>query len=1457
MFENIIYFSIRNKLIVFLLIFLLIGLGLYSMQHIPINAIPDITNNQVQVVTVSPSLAPQEVEKFITYPVEVAMANIPDVIEIRSISRYGLSVVTIVFNEDVPMMIARQYVGEQINLAAEEIPEGLGVPELMPITTGLGEIYQYTLEVEEGYEQRYDAMELRSIQDWIVKRQLSGLPGIVEISSFGGFLKQYEVAIEPARLQSFGLTIAEVFRALEANNQNSGGSYIEKKTNAYYIRAEGLISQVQDIENIVVTVRNGIPVLVRDLAVVQFGHAKRFGAMTKNGQGEAVGGITLMLKGANSSQALAHVHQRISQVQKSLPEGVYIEPYLDRSEFVSRTINTVKTNLIEGGLIVIFVLILLLGNWRAGLIVASIIPLSLLFAFIMMNLFGVSANLMSLGAVDFGIVVDGAVIIVEAILHVLYTRHLGKHLQQADMDRIVGQEASTIFKSAAFGVLIIIVVFIPVMTLTGTEGKMFRPMAQTVSFAVIGALLLSLTFVPVMAALFLKKKIVAKESISDKLIGFLRRIYLPVLQRALHYRKSVVSVAFTLFIASVWSFLYLGGEFIPTLEEGDLAMQMAIPPGSSLQESVKTATKAEQILMSHFPEVKQVVSKIGTAEVPTDPMAIEDGDIMIILKDKEEWVSASSREELVDKMKKELAVVAGASFNFTQPIQLRFNELMTGAKTDIAVKIYGEELEELYTQAHKAAALMAGIPGAADIKVEQIAGLPQLIVHYDRSKIAQFGLNIQELNTVIRAAYAGETAGVVFEGERKYDLVVRLNEEGRENVDLHQLHINTPQGSTIPVSEVAQVDFQEGPMQISRDDTKRRVVIGINVRNRDIESLVEEIQAILDQKLPLPPGYYISYGGDFENLRAAKQRLSIAVPIALGLILLLLYFTFGSVKYAILIFTAVPLSAIGGIAALWIREMPFSISAGVGFIALFGVAVLNGIVLISYFNHLREEGETDLEKVVITGGLARLRPVIMTAAVASLGFLPMALSNTAGAEVQKPLATVVIGGLVTATLLTLVVLPVLYLLFNQRVRFSKGLLFIPVCFLLPVLGNAQHSDAQHVDAQHSDAQHVDAQHGSETLSLETALDIALQQHPEVENARLEIVKAQKQKKGIIDLPGTSFTYQYGQINSPYKDPYLSVRQSLGSPLTFAKRGNYLQQQIVLQQTRLTLTEQMLTREVTSAYYQWLYEHSYLKALEREISFYSDYFDKVQIRYETGEIDLLDKTLAEAELSELKNEQVLRQAALEMAENQLKKLMVTDTFPYHVPTDTLPRLSLPTEEGGAISEDNLWVRFSQQQFRMQQAKIQWEKARLFPEISIGYFHQRISEQERTWHHLQGWEVGISLPLWFLPQQSRISEAKIEEEQAANALVLQRNNVSAAVDQLLLQVDQLQKQLAYYEHTALPQATIILQTAAEQFDQGEVDYFKYLQSLSAATQIKINHLKSLNEYNQALILLAYYL
>lgn len=1039
MLDKIIQFSIRNKFVILLFTLALIAWGSYSLKKLPLDALPDVTNNQVQIITTSPTLASQEVEQLITYPLERAVKTVPKVIELRSISRFGLSVVTVVFEDDVDIYWAREQIFQRLKQAEENIPDYVNSPELAPISTGLGEIYQYDVYAKKGYENKYSAIELRTIQDWIIIPQLQGIKGVAEVTSWGGKLKQFEIAVNPNMLNSLGVTITEIFEALEKNNQNTGGAYIEKDQYTYFIRGVGMAKGIKDLENVVVKNRNGSPVLVRNVAQVREGIALRYGASTKDGKGEIVSGMVLMLKGENSSAVVNRVHEKMEQINKSLPEGVVAEAFIDRGKLVDNSISTVAKNLLEGALIVIFVLILFLGNLRAGLIVASVIPLAMLFAVILMNAFGVSGNLMSLGAIDFGIIVDGAVIIVEATMHHLQKFKIKKELTQEEMDIEVYNSASKIRNSAAFGEIIILIVYLPILALIGTEGKMFKPMAMTVGFAIIGAFILSLTYIPMMSALFLSKKTEHKENLSDRMMAWLESLYTPLLKKALEFKKVVLSVAVGLFAFAFIVFQNMGGEFIPTIEEGDLAINATIMTGSSLTQMVETATKYEQILKAKFPEIKTIVTKIGSGEIPTDPMPIESGDLIIVLKDKKEWRSKYRNwEEIANAMKKEMEIIPGANIEISQPIQMRFNELMTGSRSDIAIKIFGDDLEILDAKAAELISKIKGIDGIGDLKADKVTGLPQITIKYDYDKIALYGLNISDINQIIRSSFAGEVAGKIYDESKRFDVVVRMDENNRGDItDVSNLFIPLPSGQQVPLSQVASVEYEQGPVQVIREDGKRRITVGLNVRGRDIKSVVEEIQAKLDKSFKLPVGYYVTYGGQFENLIEASKRLSLALPIALGLILVLLYFTFKSAKQALLIFSAIPLSAIGGVFALSLRGMPFSISAGIGFIALFGIAVLNGIVLISYFNQLKTEGISDPFQRILIGTKTRLRPVLMTAAVASLGFLPMALSTSGGAEVQKPLATVVIGGLISATLLTLIVLPILYLLlekFNRKER---------------------------------------------------------------------------------------------------------------------------------------------------------------------------------------------------------------------------------------------------------------------------------------------------------------------------------------------------------------------------------------------------------------------------------------
>ena len=1430
MFDAILRFSVKKKLFVGLTtLFLLIG-GIYSMLTLPIDAVPDITNNQVQIVTVSPTLAPQEVEQLITMPVEIAMSNIMNVTEIRSVSRFGLSVVTVVFKESVPTLDARQLVNEQIQSVAGEIPSELGMPEMMPITTGLGEIYQYVLKVEPDYEDKYDAMELRTIQDWIVKRQLSGIPGIVEINSFGGYLKQYEVAVDPDVLFSLNITIGEVFEALNKNNQNTGGSYIEKVNRAYYIRSEGMISRIKDVEQIVVANRNGIPIRISDIGTVRFGAPKRFGAMTMDGKGECVGGIAMMLKGANANVVTGELEKRVEKIQKILPEGVTIEPYLNRSELVNRNISTVIYNLIEGAIIVFLVLIVFLGNVRAGLIVASVIPLAMLFAFILMRIFNVSANLMSLGAIDFGIVVDGSIVILEGILAHIYSKKFkGRTLSAKEMDAEVEKGASSVVRSATFAVFIILIVFFPILTLTGIEGKYFTPMAKTLVFCIIGALFLSLTYVPMMASLFLKHHIVTKPTFADKFFEALNKLYARALSFCLRFKWQTVATAFVALVISLFLFTRLGAEFIPTLDEGDFAMQMTLPAGSSLSESIEVSNEAEKLLMDKLPEIKHVVAKIGTAEVPTDPMAVEDADVMIVMKPFKEWTSAASRAEMVEKMKVALEPLANrAEFNFSQPIQLRFNELMTGAKADIAVKLYGEDTHELYQKAKEAAAFVEKVPGASDVIVEQTMGLPQLVVKYNRGKIARYGINIEELNTIIRTAYAGEASGVVFENERRFDLVVRLDQDKVADLNLDKLFVRSNEGIQIPVSEVATIDLVNGPLQINRDATKRRIVIGVNVRGADIQQVVQDIQKTLDKNIQLKPGYYFEYGGQFENLQNAINTLLVVVPVALMLILLLLFFAFKNVTYTLVVFSTVPLSLIGGILALWLRGLPFSISAGVGFIALFGVAVLNGILMINHFNDIRKETMYALStrRVIARGTAHLLRPVFLTGLVASLGFVPMAIATSAGAEVQRPLATVVIGGLIVSTVLTLLIIPVFYQIVSYTVvwkrRFSAKkflFFFLLLAVMLPFTAKAQ-----------------------EKVTMEQAIELAKQNHPRLKIASAAIRQVKAGRGEVLELSPTEMNYSWGQLNGELrKDKQWEVTQGLGSLLTPFYKNALVNRQVETGTFYRKIVEKEVVAEVKRAWAYYLYACN-LRALYSDQNKLAGQLQRMgELRYQQGEITLLEKNMTTSMAVDMKNRLFQAQEEEKLALSRLNWVCYADR-PL-IPADTALILFPVDYQVPSFSEVHL--NYFQSQANEAKAQLNVERSRFFPELSFGYVRQDILPLKG----LNSWMVGVSFPVYFLPRHSKIKQAKVAAVIARTEAEANTQNLYNKVSEAVASLRRQSESLRYYTTSALKEADELLKVANLQLQHSETNITEFIQAVNVARDIRRGYLETVYQYNIA--------
>ncbi|MEI2696162.1 MAG: CusA/CzcA family heavy metal efflux RND transporter [Saprospiraceae bacterium] len=1454
MLDKIIRFSIYNKGVVGILTALLIISGIYSITQLPIDAVPDITNNQVQIMTLAPTLGAQEVEQFITAPIELSMGNIPHVIEKRSISRSGISVITIVFRDDADIFWARQQIGERLKEAEEQIPKGLAVPSLAPITTGLGEIYHYVIHTKPGFEEKYSATDLRTMQDWIVKRQLAGTEGLAEVSGWGGFVKTYEIALDNDKINALNITIPEIYDALEANNENTGGSYIEQYSNAYFIRGLGLVKSLEDIEKIVVKTVNDVPVLIRDVAIVQFGSATRMGAITRNGEGEAVAGVTLMLKGENFSKVIQHVKDRMVQIQKSLPEGVIIEPFIDRTELVGRAMGTVEKNLIEGALIVIFILVLLLGNLRAGLLVASVIPLAMLFAFSMMKLFGVSGNLMSLGAIDFGLIVDGAVIIVESVVLRLHTsRQSGKDLiTQKEMNETVFHSASGMMNSATFGQIIIIIVYLPILSLVGIEGKMFRPMAETVAFAIIGALLLSLTYVPMMASLVLSKskKIEHKKNISDKIMDILHRIYAPFFAFALRHKIAVVLVSIALLIATIFTFTRLGGEFIPTLEEGDLTVEISMMQGASLTQVVETFGKAEKILKAKFPEIKQIVTRIGSAEIPTDPMPIERGDMMVSMKPKDEWTSAETREEIMEKMEEELSVLPGINKEITQPMQMRFNELMTGIRQDVAIKIFGDDLDTLVQRANLIAQWITPVKGVSEAIVEKVTGLPQITVEYDRDRIAQYGLNIEDINMILKTAFAGNVAGVVFEGEKRFAMVVRLQQDLRKDIsDVENLYVPLPNGKKIPLNQVAQIEYKTAPGQISHEDARRRIFVGFNVRGRDVETVVEDIQKILSDKLKLPAGYYVTYGGQFQNLKEAEKRLSLAVPAALALILFLLYLTFRSIKETLIIFTAVPLSAIGGVYALWLRDMHFSISAGVGFIALFGVAVLNGIVLIAYFNQLQKEGVADIYERVKKGTQVRLRPVIMTAAVASLGFLPMALSNGAGAEVQKPLATVVIGGLISATLLTLIVLPVLYVLFSGSRKLKPSL---PSAYVL-LLALAVFFGTGKANAQNTQA-----------LSIDDCIKIAIENNSEIKIATLETQQFKALQKTAFNIEKTNVILTQDPTSGGNTDNSWGVSQRFEFPTVYTAQNKLAKAETKLSEQSASVKRNYLIREVKIIYYTQLYLIERLRILQTQDSLYSNFSRIADVRFTTGESSNLEKIAASNRYREIQLQKQQAEVEARINNKKLQQLLNVN-YTINVAETKLPKLTETFSPDSSAFASYPLINFYKQQVTVQSFKARVEKNKFLPDLFGSYYHQYLltsfnpANIERNYFpgtRIAGFELGVSIPLFFKAQQGRVQHAQlggqIAQEQLKQAELQLQIEYYANYQNYL----RLSDAINYYESTGLQQSQELLRTSQVSYTNGEIGYVEFIQNTSLASETQLRYFELLNQYNESVITLTHF-
>ena len=1441
MIEKIVSYSISHKLIILLFTSAVLLFGFYSLSQIPIGAVPDVTNNQVQVITTSRNLSTEDVEKYLTYPVELEMANLPGVVEIRSISKFGLSVVTIVFNDDMGTYLPRQLIAEKLKTAEEKIPNGFGSPFMGPISTGLGEIYQYIIDTEEGYKNKYSITDLRTTQDWIVKRQLSGIKGVVEVNTWGGYLKEYEVAINPQQLKSVDVTLSDVYTALKKNNSIAGGGYIEKTNQSYFVRGEGLVKSFEDIENIVISNKNGNPIYIRDVANVGEGHATRFGAITANGEGEKVLGQVMMLKDADSKATIDRVKERVAEIQKSLPEGIIINGFLDRSELIGKTTYTISENLILGFLIVIFVVVLLLGNIRSALVVASVIPLSLLFAISLMYLFGVDANLMSLGAIDFGIIIDGAVIIVEFIAFKITERSdeikkvFGSE-RKSLIDSIVRKSTTKMTHSAIFGQIIIIIVFIPILSLTGVEGKMFKPMALVFSFALLGTMIFGFTYVPVIASLFLKPANEKKNNISNRFMAFLLKMYKPSIEWALKRRKIVLSLSVLLLVVASLIFSKMGAEFVPTLDEGDFVIQPVLKTGTSLSKTIETITEMEKILKT-FPEVKNVVSRIGAAEVPTDPMSMEESDVIITLKPKGEWVSAESKDELADKFKEALSVIPGIDYEFTQPIEMRFNELITGVRADLAIKIFGEDLEILSRMANKVEDAIRNIPGASDIIVEKTEGLPQMSITYDRSKIAKYGLNTEDLNEIISMGFAGQSAGTIFEGEKQFDLVIRFNSENKKSInDLRSVLVNLPNGGSIPMSEVANIEIKKSPAKISRDETRRRIVIGVNVRNRDLASVVDDVRKNINDKINLPVGYSISYGGQFENLENAKERLSIAVPIALFLIFVLLHFAFSSFKDALIIYSAIPFAAIGGVFFLFMRGLPFSISAGVGFIALFGIAVLNGIVLIEHFKELKEDGVKDVRERIILGTKDRLRPVLLTAGAAALGFLPMAVSTLAGAEVQRPLATVVIGGLITSTLLTMIVLPVLYSYLDEfKFRKIKSAPKVLSIFLVLFLTN-------NLKAQSN----VDS---TNLVSLKEAINIAVENNSILKAASLSVDKASKLT--ALDFPKTNLYYSYDESNIAENELPLNVfglSQSFNFPTQYFTLNSINNLYKESEDYKYQIALRKLKKEVSIAYYDVIYwqnvhaKYLYLDSLMQNFSSYAD------LKFRLGESNNLERLMSLAQKSEVEKSLLSANEKVNSAKSNLKSLMQIDE------NIVLPDMALQVIEENYSEDINLpETNYLRNQIDISDKNISLEGQKFLPDLSIDLFSG--SNKGIPAKNYYGFNFGVSLPILFFGQKSRTQTALIQKdisEQVFNDFQFKAN---AELKNLTGKLKTLEVIIDNYKNVENKLVIELFESGNKAFSKGEIDYVEYIQLIQNSISLEMSYLENVREYNNTLLKIKY--
>ena len=1458
MLQKIIAFSVKQKLLVALGVVALIVTGMYQLTKLPIDAVPDITDNQVQLITVAPSLGATDIERLVTAPVEQICRNIPGLKNMRSFSRFGLSIVTLVFEEDIDVYWARQQVSERLVVINAQIPKGVGQPQLAPITTGLGEIYQYVLRPAKGYENQWTPTELRTLQDWFVRKQLLGVKGVADVSSYGGYQKQFQVTLNPGKLLSAGVGINEVFDALNKENANTGGSYIEKGPQALFVRTEGLLTNAEEIGSVVVKLGdNGVPVLVKDVANITEGSATRYGAMCYNADGEVAGAVVMMLKGANSNEVVGAVKERVANIQKQLPKGVVMEAFLDRTKMVNNAIGTVEKNLAEGALIVVLVLVLALGSLRAGFVVASVIPLAMLFAIIMMNLFGVSGNLMSLGALDFGLIIDGAVIIVEAILHQLWKKdHQGAVMK--DRDQVVVQNAGRMMNSAVFGQLIILVVYLPIFSLEGIEGKMFKPMAQTVAFALVGAFILSLTYIPMMCSYFLPQHPSKGQERSEAIVKKIEKAFEPLLLWAVNKWRWVVLSSAGLLLISLVAFSTIGGEFIPELEEGDFAVETRIMTGSSVKASIDYTQQAAKILLDRFPEVEKVVTKIGNGEIPTDPMPMEASDMMVILKDKSDWQSAETFEALAEKMSAALEEVPGLTVGFQFPVQMRFNELMTGAKQDVVCKIYGANMDSLAKMALQLGAIASKVEGAKDIYVEQVGGQPQVVVKYNRSKMALHGIRTETLNQALETAFAGATAGQIYEDEKRFDLVVRLDAKNRSNLeDVSELPIKTESGQILPLKELATVSLIDGPNQIQRENAQRRITVGFNVRGADVQTVVEALQLKVNKQMRLPAGYSLHYGGSFENLQSAKSRLAIAIPVALLLIWMLLYFAFRSVQYSLIIFSAIPLSLIGGIWGLLLRDMPFSISAGIGMIALFGVAVLNGIVLLAEFRrHPSPSTFDELKQQVVHSTLTRLRPVLMTALVAALGFMPMALSHGAGAEVQKPLATVVIGGLITATLLTLLLLPTLYIALEKRkFKFTHTKSMVTLLLMaLSLWGTSAHAQTNPISPR--------------WLTLEQALDSAVQHNKQLRQYRYLTASAEQQALGKLSLEPLSISMERGQVNSWYQDQKVGVSQAIAMPQYYRAEYRIRKSMSEAMRYRYGMKELEIKQSVAMLYHHLQHTRDQFGLWRNLDSMAVLNLGKIELRLKQGDADALEV-----------NDAKKVAADIHMRYKQLLQLYESDALELGAWTGlgakVYPLVAVSGAEGqapsllsnfGALNLSDLPAKgLAHANVEMSYQAWQLARAQRLPYLQVGWVQQSFQGYQQLpsgdqffGRELQfsQYQVGLRVPVVGGGYRRKAAGLKMDYQAATFAEQFVDEQAQLRYEQLKMALAFWDEQMQQYKDVLLPAANEQLRLLSLRRDQGEISGLAYGVYLRDAMQTQIDYYQTVHEWESVQLELQYF-